>query len=52
VCDNSPNNKSNPDATQGSLVGRSDWEEMMFTGLLFSVDPGAASPGPAAGGQH
>ena len=44
--DNSPNNKSNPDATKDVWWGDQTWEEMMFTGLLYSVDP---APPPAAG---
>jgi hypothetical protein len=47
--DNSTNNKSNPDATQDVWWGDQTWEEMMFTGLTYSVDP---VPAPtAAGGQ-
>ena len=46
--DNSPNNKSNPDATKEVWWGDQTWEEMMFTGLLFSVDP--APPQTSAGG--
>jgi hypothetical protein len=45
--DNSPGNKSNPDATKDVWWGDQTWEEMMFTGLTFSVDP--APPQPAAG---
>jgi hypothetical protein len=45
--DNSPNNKSNPDATKEVWWGDQTWEEMMFTGLTFSVDP---APAPASGG--
>jgi hypothetical protein len=46
--DNSVNNKSNPDPRQDVWWGDQTWEEMMFTGLTFSVDP--ARP-PTAGGQ-
>jgi hypothetical protein len=46
--DNSPNNKSNPDPTKDVWWGDQTWEEMMFTGLTFSVDP--APPQPSAGG--
>jgi len=46
--DNSPNNKSNPDPRQDVWWGDQTWEEMMFTGLTFSVDP---APAVAAGGQ-
>jgi hypothetical protein len=35
--DNSPANKSNPDATKDVWWGDQTWEEMMFTGLTFSV---------------
>jgi hypothetical protein len=37
--DNSPANKSNPDATKTVWWGDQTWEEMMFTGLLYSVRP-------------
>jgi hypothetical protein len=36
--DNSTANKSNPDPTQDVYWGDQTWEEMMFTGLTFSVD--------------
>ncbi len=36
--DNSPANKSNPDPTKDVWWGDQTWEEMMFTGLTFSVD--------------
>lgn len=45
--DNSPANKSNPDPTQKVWWGDQTWEEMMFTGLTFSVDPA-----PAPAGAH
>jgi hypothetical protein len=45
--DNSPQNKSNPDPKQKVWWGDQTWEEMMFTGLTFSVDPA-----PAATGDH
>jgi hypothetical protein len=35
--DNSPGNKSNPDPTKDVWWGDQTWEEMMFTGLTFSV---------------
>jgi hypothetical protein len=35
--DNSPGNKSNPDPTKEVWWGDQTWEEMMFTGLTFSV---------------
>jgi hypothetical protein len=37
--DNSPGNKSNPDASKDVWWGDQTWEEMMFTGLTYSVDP-------------
>jgi hypothetical protein len=47
--DNSQGNKSNPDPTQEVWWGDQTWEEMMFTGLTYSVD---ATPTPSsAGGQ-
>jgi hypothetical protein len=36
--DNSTNNKSNPDPTRDVRWGDQTWEEMMFTGLTFSID--------------
>jgi hypothetical protein len=45
--DNSPNNKSNPDPAQEVWWGDQTWEEMMFTGLTYSIDP---APAPVAGG--
>jgi mono/diheme cytochrome c family protein len=40
--DNSPGNKSNPDPGQDVWWGDQTWEEMMFTGLTYSVDPAPA----------
>jgi len=37
--DNSKNNPSNPDATKDVWWGDQTWEEMMFTGITYSVDP-------------
>ena len=37
--DNSTANKSNPDPTKDVWWGDQTWEEMMFTGLTFSIDP-------------
>jgi hypothetical protein len=45
--DNSTANKSNPDPTKDVWWGDQTWEEMMFTGLTFSIDP--APPAPTAG---
>ena len=42
--DNSPNNKSNPDSTKDVWWGDQTWEEMMFTGLTYSVDPAPPQP--------
>jgi hypothetical protein len=41
--DNSPRNKSNPDPTAEVWWGDQTWEEMMFTGLTYSLDPAPAS---------
>jgi hypothetical protein len=41
--DNSARNKSNPDPTKDVWWGDQTWEEMMFTGLTYSVDPAPAS---------
>ena len=49
--DNSPGNKSNPDATKDVWWGDQTWEEMMFTGLTYSVDRAQPAPTPAAVGQ-
>jgi hypothetical protein len=46
--DNSTSNKSNPDPTKDVWWGDQTSEEMMFTGLTFSVDPAP----PAAAGAH
>jgi hypothetical protein len=37
--DNSAANKSNPDPSKDVWWGDQTWEEMMFTGLTFSIDP-------------
>jgi hypothetical protein len=42
--DNSTANKSNPDPTKDVSWGDQTWEEMMFTGLTFSIDQAPASP--------
>jgi hypothetical protein len=44
--DNSKANKANPDPTKDVWWGDQTWEEMMFTGLTFSV---VAAPAPTAG---
>jgi hypothetical protein len=46
--DNSSNNKSNPDPTKDVWWGDQTWEEMMFTGLTYSVDPAPASASSGA----
>jgi hypothetical protein len=38
IYDNSPANKSNPDPTQLVLQGNQTWEEMQYTGLLYSIN--------------
>jgi len=45
--DNSAASKSNPDSTKDVWWGDQTWEEMMYTGLTFSID--AARPSPTAG---
>jgi mono/diheme cytochrome c family protein len=45
--DNSAANPSNPDPGKDVWWGDQTWEEMMFTGLTFSVDP--AKPATSAG---
>jgi hypothetical protein len=47
--DNSAANKSNPDPTKEVWWGDQTWEEMMFTGLTFSIDPVKTST--TAGGR-
>jgi hypothetical protein len=47
--DNSAANKSNPDPTKDVWWGDQTWEEMMFTGLTFSIDP--VKQGNTAGQQ-
>ena len=42
--DNSANNKSNPDSTKDVWWGDQTWEEMMYTGLTFSIDAPKGSP--------
>jgi hypothetical protein len=39
--DNSKDNKSNPDATQNVYWGDQTWEEMQYTGLMYSIDKDA-----------
>jgi hypothetical protein len=49
--DNSVGNKANPDATKDVWWGDQTWEEMMFTGLTYSIDA-APAPQTAAAQQH
>ena len=46
--DNSTANKSNPDPTKDVWWGDQTWEEMMYTGLTFSID----TPRPAPTAQQ
>ena len=36
--DNSKENKANPDATQSVYWGDQTWEEMQYTGIIYSID--------------
>jgi len=47
--DNSKNNKSNPDPTKNVTWGDQTWEEMMYTGMTFSID---AAPSPTTAGAR
>lgn len=47
--DNSASNKSNPDPTKDVKWGDQTWEEMQYTGFLYSVPSRRLRP---AGGQH
>ena len=52
--DNSPANKSNPNARADVRWGDQTWEEMMFTSFVYSIDgvaPGAVITTPPGGGQ-
>ncbi|PYQ94770.1 MAG: thiol-disulfide isomerase [Acidobacteria bacterium] len=42
--DNSKNNPSNPDPSKDVFWGDQTWEEMMYTGLTFSIDAAQATP--------
>jgi hypothetical protein len=42
--DNSTANKSNPDPTKEVWWGDQTWEEMMYTGITFSIDAMQATP--------
>jgi hypothetical protein len=54
--DNSPANKSNPDHKVNVKWGDQTWEEMMFTGFVYSIDgvaPGTViTTAPSGGGQR
>jgi hypothetical protein len=41
--DNSKENKANPDATQPVYWGDQTWEEMQYTGIMYSIDKEARS---------
>jgi hypothetical protein len=45
--DNSAANSSNPDPKVDVLWGDQTWEEMQYTGFLFSAAPSAGAPAPA-----
>ena len=52
--DNSAANKANPDPKVDVRWGDQTWEEMMFTGFVYSIDgmaPGTVLPPPARGNQ-
>ena len=49
--DNSAANKSNPDPKVDVKWGDQTWEEMQYTGLLFSPAVAAATPVPPGGGD-
>jgi hypothetical protein len=49
--DNSPTNKANPDASKDIKWGDQTWEEMQYTGFLYSV-PSRNRKKPATGQQH
>jgi mono/diheme cytochrome c family protein len=44
--DNSATNKNNPDATKDVRWGDQTWEEMQYTGMLFSVNSRRLTPAP------
>jgi hypothetical protein len=44
--DNSASNVHNPDATKDVRWGDQTWEEMQYTGILFSVNSRRLSPAP------
>jgi hypothetical protein len=44
--DNSDKNVSNPDPTSDVLWGDQTWEEMQYTGVIYSVPPAAATTAP------
>ena len=46
--DNSKENKSNPDATKDVYWGDQTWEEMQYTGLIYSIDKDKATTAAAA----
>ena len=44
--DNSASNKSNPDASKHVRWGDQSWEEMQYTGILYSVNSRRLTPAP------
>ena len=44
--DNSASNKSNPDASKDVRWGDQSWEEMQYTGILYSVNSRRFTPAP------
>lgn len=44
--DNSASNKDNPDPTKAVTWGDQTWEEMQYTGILYSVPGRAVRPSP------
>lgn len=52
--DNSPENKSNPDPTKNVHWGDQTWQEMQYTGIVYTIDgshPAAAPQNASGGGQ-
>jgi hypothetical protein len=49
--DNTATNKSNPDPTKDVKWGDQTWEEMQYTGFLYSVPSRRLRPAPGAGGN-
>ena len=47
IYDNSKENKSNPDPTKDVYWGDQTWEEMQYTGLLYSIDNEKVTTAPS-----